>query len=416
MTSTLEDIVTFHELKAQGFSISEIARATGRDRKTVRKHLGRGLKAPAAKRRRRSAPRLLERYESYLEERVRAFPGIPGSRLMREIRELGYEGGYATVTRFLRRVRPRGPAVFAPRFETPPGHQAQVDFAEFKTEFADEPGVRRKVWLFSLLLGHSRWLWGRFCTDQRQQTMLRMHIAAFEALGGVPRQVLHDRMKTAVAGTDDRGAVLYNPAYVDMLGHYGARPRACRPYRAQTKGKVERSFSHVRSDFHLGGRFQNLDDLNARFDEWRERVANPRRHATTGRIVSEAFAEERPALLPLPGIPWNGLVRAERRRVSRDGLVSVDGNRYSVPDGLTGRSVLVHVHPGEVRILDGNGELAALHAVPEGRGRVLSDPSHRRAPGRGAEVAAWPGIDTVPVRDLAFYGRVGERLAAGARP
>jgi hypothetical protein len=126
----------------------------------VRKYLELGLEAPVYGPRRPRA-RVIEPYERYLQERVQAFPDLSGARLLREIRELGYEGAYTAVTDFLREVRPARQAPFERRFETPPGKQAQVDFAEFTVEFTDEPGVVRKVWLFSLVLGHSRWLWLR---------------------------------------------------------------------------------------------------------------------------------------------------------------------------------------------------------------------------------------------------------------
>ena len=146
-----------HDLKKQGLSVSAIARKVGCDRKTVRKYLDVGLEAPVyGPRQPRS--RVIEPYEDYLQERIQAFPDLSGARLLREIRKLGYDGGYTAVTDFLRKVRPPKQTQFERRFETPPGKQAQVDFAEFTVEFTDEPGVIRKVWLFSMVLGHSRWL------------------------------------------------------------------------------------------------------------------------------------------------------------------------------------------------------------------------------------------------------------------
>ncbi len=115
---------------------------------------------------------------------------------------MGYAGGYTAVTDFLRTVRPSVPKPFERRFETPPGRQAQVDFAEFTAESTDETGVMRKVWLFSMVLGHSRWFWGRFVASQNLQSVLRCHIGAFEAIGGAPEEVLYDRMKTAVIGEE----------------------------------------------------------------------------------------------------------------------------------------------------------------------------------------------------------------------
>ena len=153
----LEKIVMLQELKREGLSISAIARRTGLDRKTVRKLPDRGLAAPAYSPR-EPRPRLLEPYEDYLAEKIGNCPDLSGRRLFRQIRERGYEGGQAAVTAHLRAIRPDAAPGFERRFETGPGEQAQVDFAEFKTEYADEPGVVRKVHLFSFVLGCSRWL------------------------------------------------------------------------------------------------------------------------------------------------------------------------------------------------------------------------------------------------------------------
>ena len=149
---------------------------------------------------------------------------------------MGYKGAYSTLTEYLRLIRPPAPRKFERRFETAPGHQAQVDFAEFQVVFTDEPGVQRKVWLYSHVLGNSRWLWGRFCPNQKLETVLRCHIAAFEACGGATTEVLYDRMKTAVIGEDDTGTVIYDASLVSLLKRYGAAAKACRAYRAKTKG------------------------------------------------------------------------------------------------------------------------------------------------------------------------------------
>ena len=276
----LGEVVMIHDLKRQGLSISAIARKLGLDRKTVRKHLEGGLTAPVYGPR-QPRPRLLEAFEPYLRERMLGFPDLSGRRLLREIRGMGYGGGYTAVTDYLRTVRPPRSTVFERRFETPAGRQAQVDFAQFRVEFTDEPGVTRIVWLFSMVLGHSRWFWGRFCATQDLQTVMRCHIDAFTAMGGAPSELLYDRMKTAVIDENAEGVVTYNTSLVALLTHYGALPRACRPYRAKTKGKVERPYRYVRQDFFLARSFRNLDDLNARFDDWRATIANPRRHATT---------------------------------------------------------------------------------------------------------------------------------------
>ena len=299
------------------------------------------------------------------------------------------------MTDYLRTIRLDVPR----RFETKPGEQAQADFA-------DEPGVVRKVHLFSFVLGCSRWLWGRFCADQKLETVLRCHVSAFDACGGATQEVLYDRMKTAVIGEDADGSVIYNPSLVALLDHYGSAPRACKAYRAKTKGKIERPFRYIRQDFFLDRTFRTLDDLNAQFDKWRREVANPRVHATTGRIVDEAFAEERSALIPLPAHPYDAVLTVERR-VSRDGMVSVGGNLYSVPDGVRKRVLEVQRHPAEVRIFE-DRQLIARHPVLEGRNRRRVDPSHRTPPPPRPDPAQ---LEDAPKRSLDFYDAVGRRLA-----
>jgi transposase len=413
---TLGELVMILDLARQGLTVSAIARRTGHDRKTVRKDIARGLEPPAYKPR-GAGPSLIRPFEAYLRERTERFPELTGRRLWREIRGLGFEGGYSTATEFLRGIRSAPPKAFERRFETPPGKQGQVDFAFFRTEFADEPGVERIVWLFSLVLGHSRMMWARFVARQDLATVLRCHVAAFEALGGAPEQVLYDRMKTAVLGEADERGIAYNPKLLDLAAHYGVLPKACRAYRAKTKGKVERPFRYVREDFFLARTFRDLDDLNAQLEQWLDQVANRRLHATTRRIVAEHFAEERPFLKPLPAGPFNAVLGLERR-ISREGMVSVGGNLYSVPDGARRRVVEVQVTATEVRVLE-DGELIATHPVLEGRGkrriaeghRTMPAPPNSATPREGASPPR-PRGDLVTPRSLAIYDAVGRRLAA----
>ena len=305
------------------------------------------------------------------------------------------------------------------RFETAPGVQAQVDFARFVVDFTDAPGASQIVWLFSLVLGHSRFLFGRYVLHQDLQTLLRCHMQAFEAIGGVPLEILYDRMKTAVTGEDDQGHVIYNRGLIALAQHYRFQPRACRPYRAKTKGKVERPFSYIRQDFFLGRRFRNLDDLNAQLADWLATVANARVHGATQRIVAEAFAGEQPELQALPEHGFDAVLKLERR-VSHDGFVAIGGNFYSVPD-RTRRLVEVQQLPDRIRILD-LGMVVAEHAVVEGRKQYCIDRSHRtggsarRKIGTAAAITLGRIGDHVPARPLAVYQAIGVQLAMGERP
>ena len=407
------------DLHRQGLSVSAIARQSGIDRKTVRKYIERGLEVPVYGPR-KPRPALLDAFAGYLRERVKAFPALTGRRLYRELKELGYKGGYTTVTDFLREVRPPTERGFEVRFETGPGEQGQVDFAQFQVVFTDEPTTPRVVWLFSMVLGFSRLIWARYVVHQDLATVLRCHTAAFQALGGAPRELLYDRMKTVVTGEGDTGGIIYNRSLIDLARHYGFHPRACQAYRAKTKGKVERPFRYIREDFFLARTFRNLDDLNEQLRRWLDTVANPRVHATTRRVVNEAFAEERAHLRQLPLAPFRSVLQLERR-ISREGMVSVGGNFYSVPDATRRRTVEVHTLADEIRIFE-DGSLIATHPVLEGRHQRRVAPGHRKAVttqrrwSEGGATTVMRAGDVVAQRSLDFYDAIAQRLAQKYRP
>jgi transposase len=398
------------ELHRQGLTISEIARRANMDRKTVRKYIAAGVQVPRYGPR-APRPRVIDRFTDYLTQRVQQYPGLSIERLLREIRALGYVGGRTALGDWVREVRPRREPHFEVRFETPPGRQAQVDFAHFEVIFDDQPEQLRRVWLFSMVLGHSRYLWARFVQHQDLQTVLRCHIEAFEHLGGVPREILYDRMKTAVLGEPEQRHIIYNTKLLALAQHYGFAPRACKPYRAKTKGKVERPYRYIRQDFYLARHFANLDDMNQQLRDWLDTVANVRVHGTTQRVVAEHFAEERRQLQPQPAGLFNAVIRLERR-VSHEGLVSVGGNYYSVPDRARKRVLEVHSLAHEVRIFE-DGELLAVHPVLEGRRQISMLPGHRQV--RRAALASqqrrYAPAHAVARRSLSFYEAVGRRLA-----
>jgi hypothetical protein len=271
-----------------------------------------------------------------------------------------------------------------------------------------------------MVLGYSRLIWARYVVHQDLATVLRCHVAAFEAFGGAPREILYDRMKTAVTGEGECDGIVYNRALIDLARHYNFYPKACQPYRAKTKGKVERPFRYIREDFFLARSFRNLADLNEQLRHWLNTVANPRVHATTRRVVNEAFAEEKLHLRPLPLAPFRAVLRLERR-ISRDGMVSVGGNLYSVPDATRRRMVEVHTLAEEVHIFE-DGALIAAHPVLEGRHQRRVAPGHRKIGAetrrRRDEAITRLGRtgDMVTPRPLEFYDAVGRRLARENRP
>ena len=200
----------------------------------------------------------------------------------------------------VRAVRPREPVEAVVRFETPAGRQGQVDFATFTL-----PWGRRHALV--VVLSHSRLLWLRFYRRQTMAVLTEGLERAFARFGGVPKELLFDQMR-AVVLSDGRvggGELVLNAEFLRVAAHWGFHPRACRPYRAQTKGKVERPIRYIRDSFFYGRAFANDEDLNEQASRWLEGTANVRRHSTTGeRPVDRFERDEREALGPLARRPY----------------------------------------------------------------------------------------------------------------
>lgn len=224
------------------------------------------------------------------------------------------------------------------RFETPPGKQAQVDWGHLGSIEID--GVERKLSGFSFTLGYSRMMMAQAALSEKLGTVLRLHEEAFRQLGGVPEEILYDRMRTVWMDIDDRGEIVWNPVFLDFARYWGFTPRLCRPYRAQTKGKVESGIKYVRRNFLcglLGREPASLDELNAELRAWSREVANVRLHGTTHEQPVARWPVEQQHLKAVDGMPCYEYLDEELRRVSRDAYVSWDASRYSVPWSFAGK-------------------------------------------------------------------------------
>lgn len=172
-----------------------------------------------------------------IQERLAQYPALSGERLFAECQAAGYTGRYSLLTAFLVTVRPRPEPAPLIRFETAPGEQAQFDFADVKMSWG-------KRYAVVVVLGYSRLLHVEFVARQTAWTVMTALERAFTAFGGVPQHVLFDQMKSVIVA-DHRpggGRLLENDEFTRFAAHWGFAIRACRPYRAQTKGKVERAF------------------------------------------------------------------------------------------------------------------------------------------------------------------------------
>jgi transposase len=298
-----EGYVEIQVMHRQGMSIRAISRELGVSRNTVRRYL-RSASVPEPQVR-SAKPTKLDGYRGYLEARVEAAQPdwIPATVLFDEIVALGYNGCVRSVSGYLASLKPTRKDDPLVRFETPPGRQMQVDWGAFKLN-------RRRVSLFLATLGWSRFNFGVFVANERFETLRDCHEHAFDAFGGVPMEVLYDNMRTVVQARNayGRGLHRFHRGLNDLAHHYTFQPRLCRPYRAKTKGKVERSIGYVRRSFYvpLVSRYRQLDQsldleaLNLEFARWLALTANERVHGTTGEVPSQRLEQERMALQALP--------------------------------------------------------------------------------------------------------------------
>jgi hypothetical protein len=250
--------------------------------------------------------------------------------------------------------------------------------------------------------------------DQKLGTLLRMHEEAFRQLGGVPEEILYDRMKTVWLETDERGEIVWHPVFLDFARYWGFTPRLCRPYRAQTKGKVESGVKYVRRNFLCGlqGREPSgLPDFNAQLRAWVWGVANQRVHGTTHEQVMARWDADQSNLQPLDGRPAYPYVDDELRKVARDAYVSWQGSRYSVPWEYAGRSVWVRERSGDVEVHYGR-ERIAVHGQAPRKHLVVTQAEHHQGIPLGARrehkilVRIQDTAPVVEIRPLAAYESV----------
>jgi transposase len=406
-----KDVDEINQLKREGLSILAISNLTGYDRKTIRKYLLKATARPVYAP--RPAPESkLEPFKAYLGERLRA--GVWNARvLLRELRGRNYPGGYTILTDWLRPQREAAQVVAVRRFETPPGRQAQADWGHLGSLAV--AGREQQLWGFTITLGYSRRMMAEAATDQKLGTLLRMHERAFQEWNGVPEEILYDRMRTIWSGSDERGEIIWNAVFLDFARYWGFRPRLCRPYRPQTKGKIESGVKYVRRNFLcglLGREPGNLTDLNAELRRWVAEVANQRVHGTTHEQVMVRWVADQASLHPVDGRGRYAYRDDEQRKVARDAYVSWQGSRYSVPWQYVGKEVWVREQNGEVEVRY-SAERIALHAPALRRHQVVTRSEHHQgiplgSPSTGKTlVHIQQGAPVVEQRPLAAYETLG---------
>lgn len=379
------------EMRAKGMRIKDIAAELDVHPRTVSRALKRGGPPPGRRPRRTSK---LDPFKSEVDRLLGE--GIWNATVILDrLRELGFEGQISIVRDYIRPKRALAPSRATVRFETPPGLQLQHDWGYVEAEVA---GERRRIAFAVNVLGYSRafhvFAAPRADAEHTYESLVR----AFEHFGGVPGEVLVDNQKSAVAGRRG-GTVRFNDRFVDLAGHYGLEPRACRIRRARTKGKVERLVRYIKENFFVRHcRFESFAHLNRLLAAWLANTADQREHRDLGERITERFARERPALQALPRARFDTAYR-EHRQVSWDGYISVAGNRYSVPDRYCGQTVAIRLTlDGGLQVYDLAGTEIAAHRLTDPAAGWRQDPIHHRR--------LWAEALCVEARDLAVYEEV----------
>ena len=314
----------------------------------------------------------------------------------------GFAGDYQSVKRFVRRFRGQQSPEACAVIETAPGEECQVDYGSGPLVRDAHSGKYRRTRLFVLTLGYSRKSVRLLVFHSSSQIWAELHEKAFRRLGGVTRVVVLDNLREGVLKPDIYDPTV-NPLYRDVLSHYGSVALACRVRDPDRKGKVESGVGHAQKTPLKGQRFESLEEAQTYLDHWEERWADTRIHGTTKRQVAAMFAEEKPALLPLPIEPFR-YYQYGKRTVNLDGCVEVEAAYYSAPPGWIGSVVPVQWDLRRVRLLHPKtGELLREH-LPQVRGKhqIKDEDRPKQTP---------PGTQYLLTR----AGRAGQQIGALCR-
>jgi transposase len=362
--------VNARAMRAHGMSYVEIGAALGIDRRTVKKLcMMEDIPEPEARERSSIIDPFAEVIDAWLEKR----PSLKASVIAAQLEPLGYAGSYATVKRYVASKKADLTKRATVRFETLPGYQAQVDFGKVRVAFLS--GEVERIVFFALQMGFSRYRTAYVCPDETQDTLIACLSNSFSELGGVPSELLVDNMKPVVTKPRSRSEeAVFTDGWTRFCAYHGLSTNACWPYRAQTKGKVERLVGVVKG-FLSSRTFLDIDHLESELAQETLRY-NSSVHSTTRQEPMLRLELERNYLGGLPEHPFSYTV-THRRTASRDLLVSFEGSKYSVPSVYAARKVKVKASPSEVLIFSGEGALVASHLrKPKGSGATIMDPDH----------------------------------------
>ena len=354
--------------KIKGMSYTELGKKYNIDPRTAKRYAESEIKPEYTLT--EPKPSKLDPYKKQIDQWLEEAP-YSAVRILEKLQELGFDGKYSIVKEYVRGKKMDFNEKATVRFETMPGQQGQVDWGFFENYTVYEEGNEKKLYCFLMVLGYSRMRYIEFVTDMTTDTLIRCHQNAFRYFCGYPNEILYDNMRQVVIKRllKQENSVL-NRQFEDFAGFYGFAPVLCRPYRGQTKGKVERTVRFVRENFMVGIRYESLDDLNGQAVAWCNKV-NAKIHATTNEIPFERLKKE-----GLNPIKHEYIIdRINLRRVQKDCLISYSGNQYSVPCEYVGKDVAI-VAMDNILVAYYEGKQVAVHRISHQKKDMIIAPNH----------------------------------------
>ena len=418
-----ENTLEINYFNNQGLSYRALGRKTGHDRRTIKRYADNPdlIGMPRA-----SVPHAskLDPFMSVIENWLDEDGCYTAAWIYDRLVKMGFDGGRTIVKDVVHRIKGENRRIAYVRFETDPGRQAQVDFGDFKVIEAD--GSEKTYYLFAMIMGYSRMLYCELLQRCDMMSFLDAHQRAFAYFGGVPAEIIYDRMKNVYIGKL-AGKDKFTQGLINISSHYGFNPVVAPAYAPWVKGKIERPMDFVREGFWRGYEFINLNIANCDLLEFLEEKSH-RIHGTTNQKVIDRFEREKQFLL---GLPKSICDVSEKlyRKVHKDCTISVDGSRYEVPHTLVGKKIIVRLKDSVLRVFNDDlllatidqsqvrGKLVRLPGLREAiradhkmNARKWAHPKHGKGKATRSPILGKYGVD-VQVRDLDIYASIGGEVA-----
>lgn len=364
------DWVSIRSDRNKGLSYVELSKKYNVDRRTAKKY-AENIEKPKYTLKNKKIKKL-DKYEYFIDELLDEAP-YSAELIKDAVNESFNENiSYTTIQTYVKNKKHKLNNKATIRFETMPGLQGQVDWGFFENyKVYDEYGKEHKLYCFLMILGYSRMRYIEFVTDMSTATLIQCHINAFNYFGGYPNEILYDNMKQVVVKRllRQKDSEL-NKQFEDFVGFFKIKPLLCRPYRGQTKGKIERTVRYVRENFMIGIKYKSLEDLNNKAYLWLEKINN-KIHGTTNEIPKVRLIEEN-----LNKITRMYNINKESvRKVEYDCLISYKNNKYSVPVDYIKRQVIV-VSMDNILNIYCDGKIIATHPISKSKNEMIISKIH----------------------------------------